>query len=107
MNMMNAAVLTAAGKLKIDQVAVPEPGRRQVRVRIEGCGVCASNLTPWSGPEWMEFPTKPGDLGHEGWGRIDAVGEGVTGLAVGDRVAALSYKSYAEFDIADASAVVK
>jgi threonine dehydrogenase-like Zn-dependent dehydrogenase len=55
----------------------------------------------------MEFPTKPGDLGHEGWGRIDALGEGATGLAVGDRVAALSYKSYAEYDIAEADAVVK
>jgi threonine dehydrogenase-like Zn-dependent dehydrogenase len=74
---------------------------------MEGCGVCASNLTPWAGPEWMEFPTKPGDLGHEGWGTIDALGEGLTGLAVGDRVAALSYKSYAEYDIAEADAVVK
>lgn len=106
-NTMRAAVLTGPGRIEIAHVERPEPGPGQVRVRLEGCGVCASNLTPWAGPEWMEFPTKPGDLGHEGWGAIDAVGEGVAGLQVGDRVAALSYKSYAEYDIADADAVVK
>ena len=69
--------------------------------------MCASNLGPWSGPEWMSFPTAPGDLGHEGWGVVDAVGGGVDELAVGDRVAALSFKSYAEYDLAEADAVVK
>jgi threonine dehydrogenase-like Zn-dependent dehydrogenase len=78
-----------------------------VRVRLEGCGVCASNLTPWAGPDWMEFPTEPGGLGHEGWGVIDAVGDGVGEFTVGDRVAALSYKSYAQYDLADAGAVVR
>ena len=104
---MRAAVLTGPGRIEVECVPVPEPGPGQMRVKLEGCGVCASNLTPWAGPEWMEFPTKPGDLGHEGWGTIDALGEGVTGLAVGDRVAALSYKSYAEYDIAEVDAVVK
>jgi threonine dehydrogenase-like Zn-dependent dehydrogenase len=93
--------------MRIDEVERPEPGPGQVRVKLEGCGVCASNLTPWSGPEWMTFPGEPGGLGHEGWGTIDAVGERVSGLAVGDRVAALSYKSYADYDIAEADAVVK
>jgi threonine dehydrogenase-like Zn-dependent dehydrogenase len=104
---MRAAVLAGPGRIEVKRVPVPEPGRGQVRVKLEGCGVCASNLTPWAGPEWMEFPTKPGDLGHEGWGTVDAVGDGVSGLSVGDRVAALSYKSYAEFDIAEADAVVR
>jgi threonine dehydrogenase-like Zn-dependent dehydrogenase len=103
---MRAAVLTGPGQMRTDNVARPTPGAGQVRVRLEGCGVCASNLTPWEGPEWMQFPTEPGALGHEGWGVIDAVGEGVEGLAVGDRVAALSYRSYAEFDLAEAQAVI-
>jgi threonine dehydrogenase-like Zn-dependent dehydrogenase len=55
----------------------------------------------------MKFPTEPGGLGHEGWGRIDAIGEGVRDLVVGDRVAALCYHSYAGYDVAEASAVVK
>jgi threonine dehydrogenase-like Zn-dependent dehydrogenase len=104
---MPAAVVTGAGQLRIETVAVPEPGQGQVRVKLEGCGVCASNLGPWAGPDWMQFPTEPGGLGHEGWGTIDAVGDGITGLAVGDRVAALSYHSYAGYDVADAEAVVK
>jgi threonine dehydrogenase-like Zn-dependent dehydrogenase len=104
---MRAAVLEGPGRVKIAEVKRPEPGPGQVRVKLEGCGVCASNLTPWEGPEWMTFPTEPGALGHEGWGRVDAMGEGVEGLAAGDRVAALSFKSYGEYDIAEASAVVK
>ena len=104
---MNAAVLTGPGKLMIDRAPVPEPGPGQVRIRIEGCGVCASNLTPWDGPVWMEFPTQPGALGHEGWGIIDALGEQVEDCAPGDRVGFLSGKAYAEFDLAEADQVVK
>src|SRR3954468_12869549 len=104
---MQAAVVTGPGQLEVRSVARPEPGPGQVRVKLEGCGVCASNLTPWAGPDWMTFPTAPGELGHEGWGVVDALGEGVEGLAVGDRVASLSHRSYAEFDVADASAVVR
>lgn len=103
---MRAAVVTAPGSVRIDTVALPQPGRGQVRVRLEGCGVCASNLTPWAGPEWQQFPLEPGSLGHEGWGVVDAVGEGVTHVREGDRVAALSYASYAEYDVAEEGAVV-
>ena len=103
---MQAAVLTGPGEIRIEEAPLPEPGPGELRVRLEGCGVCASNLTPWSGPEWMTYPTEPGSLGHEGWGTIDAVGADVTGLEVGQRVAALSYKSFASHDIADAGAVV-
>jgi threonine dehydrogenase-like Zn-dependent dehydrogenase len=55
----------------------------------------------------MTFPTKPGDLGHEGWGVVDAVGEEVDAVAAGDRVAAISYRAYADYDIAEADAVVR
>ncbi|MBV9931019.1 MAG: zinc-binding dehydrogenase [Alphaproteobacteria bacterium] len=104
---MRAAVLEGPGRVSVREVARPVPAPGQVRVKLEGCGVCASNLTPWEGPEWMHFPTEPGALGHEGWGVVDAVGDGVEGLAAGDRVAALSYRSYGEYDVAEAAAVVK
>jgi threonine dehydrogenase-like Zn-dependent dehydrogenase len=103
---MRAAVVTGPGKVRVDDVARPEPGPGQVRLRLAGSGVCASNLTPWAGPEWMQFPTEPGALGHEGWGVIDAVGAGVEGLQAGQPVAALSYHAYAEYDVAAAAAVV-
>src|SRR5690606_29412785 len=69
--------------------------------------VCASNLTPWQGAEWMTYPTAPGSLGHEGWGVVDAVASDVTTLAVGDRVATLFHASYAEYDVGDANAAVR
>jgi threonine dehydrogenase-like Zn-dependent dehydrogenase len=104
---MRAAVVIAPGRIEIREVPKPEPGPSQVRVRLEGSGVCASNLTPWEGPEWMSFPTQPGDLGHEGWGVVDAVGERVRDFRPGDRVAVLGTKAYAEYDIADVAAVAK
>ena len=104
---MRAAVLIAAGKLKIEEVPLPEPGPGQVRVCLEGSGVCASNLTPWEGPEWMQFPTEPGALGHEGWGVVDRVGEGVSDFEPGKRVAGLSGHAYAQYDVANASDLVK
>ena len=99
-------MITAPGVASVQQSAIPEPGSGEVRIRLEGCGVCASNLEPWAGPDWMRFPTDAGGLGHEAWGVIDAVGEGVEGLRIGDRVVALSYKAYAEYDLAAADAVV-
>ncbi len=105
--MMRAAIVEGAGHVTLRSVARPLPGPGQVRLKLEGCGVCASNLGPWSGPDWMRFPTRPGDLGHEGWGVIDAVGDGVEGLSIGDRVAALTYAAYAEFDLAEAHATVR
>ncbi|WP_262272567.1 MDR/zinc-dependent alcohol dehydrogenase-like family protein [Microvirga yunnanensis] len=104
---MRAAVLTGPGQIEIREVPRPEPGPGQVRLRLEGCGVCASNLTPWAGPEWMQYPTEPGALGHEAWGFVDAVGAGIEGFSVGDRVVALSYRSYAEYDLAEADAIVR
>src|SRR3954451_16504867 len=104
---MRAVILAGAGKIQVKEAERPQPGTGQVRVRLEGCGVCASNLTPWAGPEWMHFPTEPGALGHEGWGEIDALGEGVTELQVGERRGFLSNKDYAACDVADAAHVVK
>ncbi len=103
---MKAAVLLGAGSMEMRDVPKPVPGPGRVLVRLEGCGVCASNLGPWSGPEWMTFPTEPGALGHEGWGIVEQVGEGAEPGLLGRRVAVLSYHSYAEYDAADETAVV-
>jgi 2-desacetyl-2-hydroxyethyl bacteriochlorophyllide A dehydrogenase len=104
---MHAVVLTAPGEVTLKEVAVPQPGNGEVRIRLEGSGVCASNIPVWEGREWFTYPVIAGNPGHEGWGIIDALGEDVTGLEVGDRVAGLSYNAYAEYDIAKADEVVK
>lgn len=103
---MRAAVVRTPGILQIETVPLPIPAPGQARVRLEGCGVCASNLPPWEGREWFSYPMEPGALGHEGWGHIEALGEGVSELAVGDRVAMLSGHAYAEYDVADVGSMV-
>jgi threonine dehydrogenase-like Zn-dependent dehydrogenase len=104
---MQAAVIAAPTRVMLAHVNVPEPRPGEVRVRLEGCGVCGSNLAPWEGRPWFKYPLAPGELGHEGWGRIDALGSDAARLRVGDRVAMLSYRAYAEYDIAPENAVVK
>ena len=102
---MRSAVLEKPGVIRVDEVAPPNYGPNDVRIRLEGCGVCASNLEPWAGQDWMTYPAEPGGLGHEGWGVIDAVGADVVGLAPGDRVAALSCRSFADYDVTAADKV--
>jgi threonine dehydrogenase-like Zn-dependent dehydrogenase len=104
--MMRAAVIAAPRRSAVAELPRPHPGPGEVRLRLEGSGVCASSIPLWEGRAWFEYPRDAGSPGHEGWGRIDAVGEGVGGLAIGERVAALSGHAYAEHDIARADAVV-
>ena len=104
---MRAARIVAPGQVELEEVARPIPRLNEVRVRLEGCGVCASNLPPWEGKPWFTYPMATGALGHEGWGRIDAVGDEVTAFVRGERVGLLSQNAYAQFDVAPAEAVVR
>jgi len=103
---MRAASIAAPQQMNLEEIELPEPGPAQVRIKLEGCGVCGSNLPLWEGRPWFEYPSSPGSPGHEPWGRIDAVGRDVTSFSIGDRVTALTYRAFAEYDIADAAAVV-
>jgi threonine dehydrogenase-like Zn-dependent dehydrogenase len=102
-----AAQVTAPGKVVTVPADPGTPGAGALRVRIEGCGVCASNLGPWSGPEWMDFPLAPGELGHEAWGHVEAVGAGVTDFAEGDRVTFLGSHGFATHEVVPAAQAVK
>lgn len=104
---MRSAIIREPGKVEVVDVARPEPGAGELRIRLEGCGVCASNIPPWEGREWFQYPMEPGALGHEGWGFVDAVDEGVEGFQIGDRVAFLSNHSYAEYDVVASDSAVK
>ncbi len=104
---MRAAVLCTAGKFQVKTTRLPTPGAKEVRVRLEGCGVCGSNLAPFEGRPWFTYPFEPGAPGHEGWGEVEAIGSDVTKCKVGDRVALLSYHAFAEYDIASEDAVLR
>lgn len=103
---MKAAVISAPKGARVEDVVRPDPGPGQIRVRIEGCGVCGSNLPTWEGREWFKYPLTPGAPGHEGWGVVDAVGSGVQNFRPGDRVATLSNSAYAEYDVVSMNSAV-
>ncbi len=105
--LMKAAVLTGPSALTIATVPKPVPAAGEVRVRLEGCGVCASNVEPWEGQPWSTYPGDPGGLGHEGWGLVDAIGPGVADFAPGDRVVTLAHRSFADYDLAKAEDVLR
>jgi D-arabinose 1-dehydrogenase-like Zn-dependent alcohol dehydrogenase len=85
MPMMKAVqVSKAGGDFQLVELPLPEPGPRQVRLRVEACGVCHSDLFVKEG-HWpgIAYPRIPG---HEVVGRIDALGSGVSGWKAGQRV---------------------
>ncbi|NUU23585.1 MAG: zinc-dependent alcohol dehydrogenase family protein [Streptomycetaceae bacterium] len=74
----------AGGPLRAVRRAVPRPGPGEVRVRVEACGVCRTDLHLAEGDL---APHRPGTVpGHEVVGRVDALGPGAARFAVGDRV---------------------
>src|SRR4051812_1669356 len=53
---MRSAALVAPRSFAVSAAEIPEPRAGEVRVRIEGSGVCASSLPVWEGREWFEYP---------------------------------------------------
>src|SRR3954453_18458998 len=83
--LMRAALLHAVDQPLdvVDDVDIAEPRAGQVRVRISHCGICHSDLLTMEGLLTSSFPVV---LGHEAAGEVDAVGDGVTGVAPGDKI---------------------
>ena len=83
---MQAAVVETFGKpLVLREWNVPTPGPGQILVKTEACGVCHTDLHAARG-DWPVKPTPPFIPGHEGIGRVAAVGSGVKSVKEGDRV---------------------
>jgi propanol-preferring alcohol dehydrogenase len=82
--MKAAQIAVAGGDFEVVERPRPEPGDAQVRIKVEACGICHSDVLVkeglWPG---LQYPRVPG---HEIAGRIDAIGAGVTGWAKGQRV---------------------
>ena len=94
---MKAALFHAKEDLRIEEVPEPTPGPGQVKLRNAYAGICGSDLHVYYSPEAagldLDHPhpvtgaTLPQILGHEFSGTVVELGEGVTDVAVGDRVA--------------------
>ncbi|MFF3615488.1 zinc-dependent alcohol dehydrogenase [Streptomyces sp. NPDC002580] len=84
---MKAAVVRAFGEpLVIEDRPDPEPGPGQVRIRVEASGLCHTDIHAAQG-DWPVKPSPPFVPGHEGVGLVEALGDGVTHLTIGQRVA--------------------
>src|SRR4249920_220969 len=85
---ISAAVLERFGApLEVQHVELAEPRAGEVLVRLVACGVCHTDMYTASGADPSGYA--PAVLGHEGAGVVEAIGEGVTSLAVGDHVVTL------------------
>ncbi len=107
--MMRAAVCHAYGPpetLTIDEIPVPEPGRGQVLVRVAAAAVNFPDVLLIADKYQVSVPT-PFVPGSEFAGVVDAVGEGVSAAAVGDRVLGAAMNgAFAEYVVASASGLV-
>jgi threonine dehydrogenase-like Zn-dependent dehydrogenase len=103
---MVAAQILAPEHCTTVSIPCPIPSRKQVRVKVEGCGLCASSLPLWEGRPWFSYPLPAGAPGHEGWGIVDAVGPGVSSVSAGTPVAFLSTNAFAQYDVAWEAEVV-
>lgn len=82
---MHAMVLKTLGApLEWTELADRQPGHGQIRIKVTACGVCRTDLHVVDGE--LPDPHLPIIPGHEIVGRIDAIGPGVTGLSMGERV---------------------
>lgn len=95
---MTAIVCHAPQDYRVERIAKPSAGPREVIIRIAACGICASDCKCWSGAKmfwggngaapWVKAPVIPG---HEFFGYVEELGEGAAahfGVAKGDRVIA-------------------
>jgi L-iditol 2-dehydrogenase len=83
---MLRANLVKPTTIMIEEVPEPAPGPGEVRLKVETCGVCGSDIHAYYGEHpFIGFPIQPG---HEFTGRIDGLGPGVTGWEIGQRVTA-------------------
>jgi threonine dehydrogenase-like Zn-dependent dehydrogenase len=88
---VRTAVLTGPGSVELVEAAPAPLAPGSVRVAVEGCGVCGSNLPVWEGRPWFDYPLPPGNPGHEAWGRV------VEGPVLeGQRVALLAENAFTE-----------
>lgn len=93
--------LTGPDALQLDEIAEPRPGPGQVRIRMRACGVNFADSLITRG-QYQKQPQPPFSPGFEVAGEVLELGAGVNGIAIGERVIAITpHGGYAEQVIAD------
>ncbi len=85
---MLAALLYGKENLRLEEVADPTPGKGEVVIQVGAATTCGTDLKVWRRGGHAKMLKPPTLFGHEAAGQIVAVGEGVTGWQIGDRVVA-------------------
>ena len=106
---MRALVITKHGGpevLQVEDRPDPAPGPGEVRIAVKAAGINFADLLARVGL-YADAPKPPCVIGYEVAGEVDAVGEGVEGISVGDRVmAGTRFGGYAELAVASAEGVL-
>jgi len=99
---MKAAVYYGIRDIRVEDVAEPQPGPNEVKVKVKYCGICGSDLH-----EYLHglFPQSP--FGHEACGEIAGVGLSIKGFQEGERVIAVQKGSYAEYVVCPPERVMR
>jgi hypothetical protein len=83
-----SVMLNKKDDLQMVEIPIPKPGRGEVQLQVKATGICGSDVHTWKhGAIGIFEVTDPIVLGHESMGVVTEVGEGVSTLQVGDRVA--------------------
>ena len=91
--------------LKIEELPLVEPGEGEVRLAVEAIGLNRAEVMFRQG-QYLENPELPSRLGYEAAGIVDAVGPGVSGIQIGDRVSTIPSFSMGTYGVYGESAVV-
>jgi len=94
-----------ADVLKIEELPFVEPGAGEVRLKVEAIGLNRAEVMYRQG-QYLEAPLLPSRIGYEAAGVVDAVGPGVTGINIGDRVSTIPSFSIGTYGVYGESAVV-
>ena len=97
--------LGSADVLKLEELPMPEPGEGEVRLKVEAIGLNRAEVLFREG-KYLESPTLPSSLGYEAAGVIDAIGAGVNGFQIGDRVSTIPAFSMTKYGVYGESTVV-
>jgi len=98
---MKKAVYHGIRDIRIEEVPEPSPGSDEVKIKVQYCGICGSDLH-----EYLHGLFPESSFGHEICGEITAVGPGTTGFEVGDHVVASQKGGFAERMVASQDQVL-